>query len=281
MGTQQQAKRLFGHLPPRLRLRILHGLGRYAPWESDFDFTPPPLGPGEVAGPPDFVGIGAQKAGTTWWYRLVLSHPEVSHRRGIHKERHYFDHFGDTPFTADDAARYHGWFPRTSGSMTGEWTPDYLCQPWTPPLLHRAAPGARLLVLVRDPIDRYRSGLAHDERMGTFDHARSVADARARGFYHRDIGRWLEHFDAGQLLVLQYEQCAADPVGQLARTFAFLGLDPFTPEGLRPSVHSSAEERSALDEQDRLRLVDLYRDDVDALMVRFPHLDVALWPNFA
>ena len=52
-------------LPPQARLRLLHGLGRFAPWEAGFDFTPPPLGPGDEAGPPDFVGIGVQKAGTT------------------------------------------------------------------------------------------------------------------------------------------------------------------------------------------------------------------------
>ena len=58
----------------------LHGLGRYAPWEERFDFTPPAPGPAEEVGAPDFVGIGVQKAGTTWWYTLMLSHPDVSLR---------------------------------------------------------------------------------------------------------------------------------------------------------------------------------------------------------
>ena len=71
-------RRGFLHLPPGVRRRVLHGMGRYAPWEAGFDFTPPPVGPGEETGPPDFVGIGVQKAGTTWWFELVLTHPDVS-----------------------------------------------------------------------------------------------------------------------------------------------------------------------------------------------------------
>ena len=85
---------------PRLRRRILHGLGRYAPWEPEFDFTPPPLGPGNETGPPDFVGIGVQKAGTTWWYELMLTHPGIFAPAGIHKERHFFDRFGARPMSA-------------------------------------------------------------------------------------------------------------------------------------------------------------------------------------
>ena len=54
----------------------------------------PVLAPGETNGPPGFVGIGVQKAGTSWWYRLVVDHPQVSHRPSIHKERHFFARFG-------------------------------------------------------------------------------------------------------------------------------------------------------------------------------------------
>ena len=54
----------FSRLPLPVRLAVLHSLGKYAPWEEQFDFTPPSLHPGEESGPPDFVGIGVQKAGT-------------------------------------------------------------------------------------------------------------------------------------------------------------------------------------------------------------------------
>ena len=69
------ARRGFLALPPNVRLAALHRLGRYAPWEARFDFTPPAPGPGEEVGAPDFVGIGVQKAGTTWWYALDAEPP--------------------------------------------------------------------------------------------------------------------------------------------------------------------------------------------------------------
>ena len=148
-------RRGFLALPPNVRLAALHGLGRYAPWEARFDFTPPELGPAEEVGPPDFVGIGVQKAGTTWWYTLVLSHPDVSSRHDIHKERHFFDRFGCRSFGASDISDYHGWFPRRPGTRAGSGRPTTSVAPGyhpfsTAPLLRRG-----LLLLLRDPVDRF------------------------------------------------------------------------------------------------------------------------------
>ena len=128
-----------------MRLPVLHLLGRYAPWEPGFDFTPPPLRAGETIGPPDFVGIGVQKAGTTWWFSEIARHPDVYTREDLHKERHFFDRLA-APFSPPDIVDYRGWFPRPAGRRTGEWTPDYLSSPWVPPAPGRSArcpyPGA-------------------------------------------------------------------------------------------------------------------------------------------
>ena len=203
-------------LPPQARLRLLHGLGRFAPWEAGFDFTPPDLEPGEETGPPDFVGIGVQKAGTTWWYRLLAAHPGVSSRPGIHKERHFLSRFGTESFGPPEIEAYHGWFPRRPGTLAGEWTPDYFDFPWVPPLLAVAAPEARLLLMVRDPVERLRSGLAHQRRHRGSITGASVVDAVGRGFYHRALTQWSAHIDPEKLLVLQYERCTEDPASQLA-----------------------------------------------------------------
>lgn len=282
MTIRDFARGGFARLPPRTRRWVLHRLGRYAPWEAGFDFTPPAPHAGEVTGPPDFVGIGAQKAGTTWWFELLLDHPGMSSHSGVHKERHFFDRFGARPMGPPDVARYHGWFPRREGTITGEWTPDYMAYPWVPALLQRAAPDARLLVLLRDPVERYRSGLDHDARAGYPTDARSIADAVQRGFYHRALADWLAVFDAEQLLVLQYERCVRDTEGQLDRTFRHLGL--VTPHRPVPSVspdRTRAEHRTELADDLRERLVDLYAADVAALAADVPAIDLALWPNFA
>jgi hypothetical protein len=259
----------------------LHRLGRFAPWEAGFDFTPPAPGPGETVGPPDFVGIGVQKAGTTWWYELVVAHPGVSARPEIHKERHFLSRFATTAFGPDDIASYHGWFPRRPGTLAGEWTPDYLYFPWVPPLLASAAPRARLLLMLRDPVERFRSGLAHQLRHRASPTGATVTEAVTRGFYDAAAMHWSEHFDADQVLVLQYERCAADPVGELARTYRFLGLDDgFRPPHLLRPVGPTTEGKVDLDDDARRRLIDTYTPDVTALSKRFPELDMSLWPNF-
>jgi hypothetical protein len=268
-------------LPPRARLSVLHGLGRYAPWEAGFDFTPPPLEPGEVVGPPDFVGIGVQKAGTTWWYSLIAAHPGVGDRPGLHKERHYLARFSTLAFGPAEMATYHGWFPRRPPQLAGEWTPDYLDLPWVPPLLVQAAPQVRLLLMVRDPVERFRSGLAHRGRNGASVTGDAAAEAVARGFYHRALAPWLEHFKPDGLLVLQYERCTMNPTAELARTYRFLGLDDaFVPTDLTRLRSATTEPKVVLADEARRRLVEAYTPDVEALVARFPELDLSLWPNF-
>ena len=269
----------FARLPPAARRSILHALGKYAPWEDAFDPTPPQAARDEVAGPPDFVGIGAQKAGTTWWFDAICAHPDVYVRSDIHKERHFFGRYAILPFGPAECSLYHDWFPRPFGTLTGEWTPDYIHCPWVPALLARAAPRTRLLALLRDPVERFRSGLAHHRRDSGRLAVETYQDAVARGFYHDALNQWSAHFPKEQILVLQYEQCLADPAGQLARTYSFLGLEPFVYEGIEERVNATVH-TILLEEDVRRRLVELYESDVHALSKRFPDLDLRLWPNF-
>ncbi|MGO8873975.1 MAG: sulfotransferase domain-containing protein [Acidimicrobiales bacterium] len=292
---RSRAGREFLRIPPTVRRQMLHRLGRFAPWEPGFDFTPPTPRPGEVAGPPTFVGIGVQKAGTTWWYEQIARHPQVHSRPDLHKERHFFDRFGTEPFGASSIDDYTGWFPRPAGMSAGEWTPDYFSLPWVPGLLRRAAPDARLLLLLRDPVDRLRSGLAHRRRMGEPLGTLEVADAVQRGFYHRCLRHWLASFDPEQLLILQYERCAADPAGQLRTTTSFLGLDdtgtdlgpdrtgPASTDGEQPArqQEAPADGSGMLDPEVIGRLVAIFEPDVVALVEQVPGLDLALWPNFS
>ncbi len=276
-------RRALRTLPSGPRTAVRHRLGRYAPWEPGFDFTPPERQPGEETGPPDFVGIGAQKAGTTWWYELLSTHPGVFGRPDIHKERHFFDRFASEPFSPADIEAYHGWFPRPPGSITGEWTPDYCTFPWAPELVRRAAPDTRVLVLLRDPVERFRSGLAHQRRAGRPLDGLTLADAVQRGFYHQALVPWWEQFDPARVLVLQYERCVADLRDQLAATFSFLGLTEYhvSDVELPPQTDGVPGGTTPMPDDARRRLVELYAPDVELLAARLPQIDLGLWPNFA
>lgn len=245
---------------------------------------PPACPPGWQIGPPDFVGVGVQRCGTTRWFNLITSHPEVARSAGA-KELHYFDRYHSREPDSSELAGYHEYFPRTSGLTVGEWTPYYLSAPWIPRLLAAAAPDARLLVLLRDPLERYLSGLQLDERVAARRGAAlsryAPLEAFMRGLYHTQLVGLLRHYDRSKVLVLQYERCAGEPRSQLRRTFEFLGLKDveFTPE---LDAHPRRQtDKPQLDRETRDAYVRAYRDDVARLIDSFPEIDVRLWPNFA
>jgi len=267
-------------VPLDQRVDLRHRLGHYLPWEEGIDLTPPIAGPDEVIGPPDYVGIGGTRAGAPGWHRRVLDHPDVSDRRDLPPARHYLSHFATDRFGPEHVLEYHRWFPRRPETITGEWTPSYSSLPWVPALLARAAPDARLLMMVRNPVERFRLAFAGGAEYRVSQAGTATAEAVERGFYGAQLGRVLEHTRRGRILVLQYEQCRADPDGQLAATYRFLGLDDaYRPDRSRSRVGSPAA--PGLDAEVESRLVDLYRPDVAALAALVPTLDLSLWPQFS
>ena len=170
--------------------------------------------------------MGVQRAGSSWWHRLLEAHPNVSPLGLGAKELHFFDDFWRGDFQPSDERAYHQLFLRPEGMLGGEWTPRYIFDPWTPPLLRRAAPDAKLLVLLRDPIARFRSGVTHAATHGGRVTSDVVDTAIARGFYAAQLSRLYQHFPREQVLVLQFERCRANPAPMLKLTLEFLGLDP-------------------------------------------------------
>lgn len=268
-------------IPPGIRESIRQRTGPFAPWELGSPVDAPAAPVGETTGPPDFVGIGVQKAGTTWWFELLVSHPAVHHWTGAHKERHFFARFATDAFGPEEIEQYHRWFPRPGGTITGEWTPDYIHQPWVAPLLRAAAPEARLLLMVRDPVERFLSGVAHAGLASGAHLGSAITEALSRGFYAASIEPWTTLFPAEQLLVLQYERCVADPTGELERTLRFLGIaEPPGTVGREP-VSPTRSPKVSLAPEARARLAELFTDDVERFVTRFPEVDRALWPNFS
>ena len=243
---------------------------------------PPTIPEGWQIGPPHYVGVGAQKAGTSWWNRLIEAHPDVVNAGGQPKELHFFDRSWETPFDDEDARRYQRYFPVPEGKVAGEWTPGYLIDFWTPELIARAAPEARLLVLLRDPVDRFRSGLTHQlatSRTALGD--RDIQGAFQRSIYAPQLRRVLAAFPADQVWVGQYEACRADPGRELARTYEFLGLSPHE-LGLdayrgevNPTTRAKFEPSAAL----QASLIEGYAADLAQLAELVPGLDLSLWPS--
>ena len=84
---------------------------------SETGKEPPTLPEGWSVGPPDYIGIGVQKAGTTRWWKLVVAHPEVTGEEL--KETHQLSHLGWRPMFDADRESYYRFFPRPAGKLVG------------------------------------------------------------------------------------------------------------------------------------------------------------------
>lgn len=170
----------------------------------------------EVGTLPDFIIIGAQKSGTTALYGLLTNHPSV--KPAAVRELHFFDR-------PERFAKGPEWYRRCfpppqwkngQRSITGEKTPYYLFHPHVPEKVAEIVPRVRLIVLLRNPVDRAYSHYHHNMSMmqsrgrgepGTFEEAVEQKDSSylPRGIYVDQLQRWDEYFSRDQMLILKSE----------------------------------------------------------------------------
>ena len=252
-----------------------------------------------VPGPPDFIGVGGEGPGTDWWHAALVAHRQIEGPSGGAAALHFFDGFCTREMRDADVAGYHGRFPRRAGAISGEWTGRYMCDGWVPTLLHRAAPDARLLVMLGDPIERYRTVFAERMASRVDDKRLRMTDVVDRACHATQLERLGRYYDPDRILVLQLERCLQDPVAEYRRTLRFLGIaDEAVPGGLRASVADGGggpvlgrrrgvpdaprpEATEPLWPELEAALHATLDPEVQALRALVPELDVRLWPNFA
>lgn len=225
---------------------------------------------------PDVLVIGAQRCGTSSLYRYLGAHPHVV--ASVRKETEYLSRFharGELWYRAHFPLSARLAFARAwgSGRVTFEATPDYLLHPWAPERAARVMRGAKLVVLLRDPVARAHSHYRHMRRLGyeslSFADALATEDERiagdvrrlqddpghnckaylrysyrTRGLYAEQLERWFEWFAPHQLLAERAEDFYARPAEVYRRIVAFLGLAPWEPRAFpnHSAVDGSASE---------------------------------------
>lgn len=237
---------------------------------------------------PAFLGVGAHLGGTVWWRGLLAQHPGVDLRPVAHGDDDtFFEPFCTREMTDADVAAYHERF--TGSGLNGEWSDRFMYHAWMLPLLRRAAPDAKLIAMVRDPVERYRSVLGY--RLGARDDdVIHMTEAFHRGRYAAQLRTMERFFPTERTLVLQYERCVADPRGEYRRMLEFLDLDPaFVPRGidrgprprfalLRRLLRRPVGVEVQLWPELEAALRTAYADDARALGDR---VDLSLWPGVA
>jgi hypothetical protein len=186
---------------------------------------------------PDFVIVGTAKGGTTSLYHLLTRHPLVESAAA--KELHFFDnHF------SEGVQWYRRCFPTPRlkdgrRTITGEATPC-LGHSDVPERMAKVIPQARLIVMLRNPIDRAYSMYHHRVRNGhetrTFEEVVEAdlddgsAGLLSRSIYVDHLVRWSRFFPKKQLLVLKSEDFFESPQQSLKVVLDFLDLPEWEPE---------------------------------------------------
>lgn len=202
----------------------------------------PPL----VARLPDFLVIGAPKAGTTTLAADLSRHPSLW--IPPEKELGFFDVRWQHESMEAYGARFAAAPP---DRLVGEATPTYLHAPGAMERVAAEVPAARLVVLLRDPVDRAWSHYWYNCMARLVEHlppdeafARKSAEYLGPGDYASHLRRVHGLFDPEQVLVLVLDDLAADPAGTFAEVCRHLAVPEIVPPDVGTTRNSSYRVRS-------------------------------------
>jgi sulfotransferase family protein len=207
---------------------------------------------------PDYLIIGTQRGGTTSLYKYLVQHPSLAH--AMTKELRFFDlnyQRGVGWYRSRFPTRTYRRLVRSRGGelVVGEGSPDYLFHPLVPRRVRGVLPHVKLIVLLRDPVDRAVSHYWHQFKRGhetlSFEDAIQAEPARlagelekivanpgyvsaewhhhsylSRGRYANQLEAWFELFPREQFLIEQSEEFFARPALVYGRVLEFLGVPP-------------------------------------------------------
>lgn len=226
---------------------------------------------------PSWLGIGAQRSGTTWLTDLLVQHPEVGLGTNGKKEQHLLHKVGDGLVPQ---AEYLDLFP-ADGVRRGEWTPQYLRHASTPAAAARLLPDVPVLVVLRDPVERFRSAMRLAATRGrSWPYPVPITVQTWTGCYADQLDMWAAAVGRERMQVLVFEQVREDPQGTLDRLWRLLGLDPVPLHDVEEE--SSSSSRADWDWTPGLRdtLRTLYQPQADRL-ARDWGLDLSSWTSLA
>ena len=183
----------------------------------------------------NFIGIGAAKSATTWIAQCLREHPEVC--MSTTKETSYFM---DNTYSFGPE-----WYARHFAhcgeqKIKGEFSPQYLNRPEVPARIKKDFPAAKLILCVRNPVERFLSAYYFKRSTGRICVPLTKETIEAdlqeeidRSMYAKHLKHYLEYFPREQILILFQEDIEKDPMIFIQKVYEFLEINKdFTPPSL-------------------------------------------------
>lgn len=180
---------------------------------------------------PSFLHIGTSKAGSTWIYKMLNEHPEISMAPG--KGLYFFCGHYERGWDW-----YRAQFTPSDDKLVGECSHTYMASEAACRRIATDLPDAKLIACVRDPVERafsdYLDGVKNGGFAGTFEEALDqVPELIDIGRYGSQLERYLDHFPRRNIHVALFDELASSPAAFASKIQAFLGV---TPRELSPSL---------------------------------------------
>lgn len=171
--------------------------------------------------------IGVNKCGTNWLYHLLSHHPDV-----FMSERKEMDFFNDYTPAPSSLEAYHAYFPfQKEYKYFGEASAHYYDGDQTPREIHRYNPEAKLLAIVRDPIDRLHSQYRYFKQLGHLDEDISVEEAIEDrtallrcSHYENTLPRFADQFGPDHFKIVSLEEGKEHPTALWQELLTYLDL---------------------------------------------------------
>lgn len=202
---------------------------------------------------PNFLVIGAPKAGTTSLYVHLRAHPEIFMPEL--KEPRFFGYEGRggrEKFPIQTLEEYAALFAGVAGETAiGEATPHYLIYPNAAERIRALLPQAKLIASLRDPVERSYSVYQMNRRNRGLNAdvpflAAIETDHNLRETYHAMLERYFQRFPPGQLRMILLEDLERSPATTMRGLYAFLGVDPGFAPDLSKIANPGGEPRNRL-----------------------------------
>jgi hypothetical protein len=227
-----------------------------------------------------FIVIGAMKAGTTTLFELLAKHPALCQswttvpNVSFPKEINYFRKLyeeGDTPLDYDWRfpfdAKKHAW--------TLDVSPGYAKWPGSkgvPARIRSLGGEIKLAYIMRDPVDRIESHIAHRLHHGRKAH--NVKHCIRTSRYAMQLDKFMVHFARSDVLLLDFEQLKRDPAAIQTQIFNFLGIEHIASQC---EIHNTRGTDFRLNARQRARFVKAVRSDTRRLINLYDFKPAERW----
>ena len=197
----------------------------------------------------DFIGIGAQRTGTSWIYACLYEHPQLCMP---FKEIHFFSRERNWKKGIKwYESRFKGC---PEDKLKGEFSTSYLYSKVAAQRIYQYYPKTKLIVCLRNPVRRAFSSYRNDimgnvlPKDKTFEEAISEnQDYVNQGFYYKQLQRYFSYFPKEQILILIYEDSKKNPEKFIKSIYSFLGVnESFVPSMLRNTINQARTPRFVL-----------------------------------